>query len=115
MSLEKTYNVDAIGIETETNNVVLTLTDSWDWRDEVGHLIALQAKLNRYLEFIESGQLCEEYPAAEGRQVKVNIIFRFAPPASAVEFISIATSVAADISVLMQFDVFTDTNAGVTV
>jgi hypothetical protein len=67
MSLDQPNKVDAIGLEKGTDQTVLTIADSWDWTDEPKHLIALQAKLNSYLEFIESGQVWDEYPTAKGK------------------------------------------------
>lgn len=39
----------------------------------------LQEKLNRYLAFIESGELIEQYPAAVGRSVRVDVRCKYAP------------------------------------
>jgi hypothetical protein len=34
----------------------LTLVDDCDWSDEARHLALLQTKINRYFDFIESGE-----------------------------------------------------------
>jgi len=57
MSLEKTDTVDAVGVENDSLQAVLTIADSWDWTEEQKHLSALQAKLNAYFGFIECGQI----------------------------------------------------------
>lgn len=46
MGLENLNAVDAVGIETESDYVVLSIIDSWDWSNERSHLLALQGKLN---------------------------------------------------------------------
>lgn len=88
MSLEQANTVDAIGVEIETDHAVLTIADSWDWREEHEHLLALQEKLHAYFAFIESGEIFDSYPAAQGRQLKINIVFRQTPPVAAIEFLS---------------------------
>ena len=101
MPLEHVNTVDFIGLENDTHHAVLTIADSWDWTDEHSHLLALQAKLNAYFEFIESGQVWDSYPAAKGRQLRIDIIFRFAPPAKAIEFLAQASDVASELDVLV--------------
>lgn len=74
MALENVLVVDAVGTDTATGVVVLTLVDAWDWSDEQTHLAALQAKLNAYFEFVESGQLEENYPEARDRPRRLEIV-----------------------------------------
>lgn len=81
MALDKIDSVDAVGIETSTDSIVLTIADSWDWSDEGAHLLALQAKLNSYFDFIEDGQLVESYPSAVGRRQVIDVITRYPLPA----------------------------------
>ena len=80
MSLESAEMIDAIGIDTASNAVILTVIDSWDWNDMGKHLLALKAKLNAYLAFIEDGQLWKSYPNAFGRKIEINIVARFPLP-----------------------------------
>lgn len=84
MALDKFDTVDAVGIETSTDCVVLAIADSWDWSDEVAHLLALQAKLNSYFDFIDEGQLVQSYPSAAGRKQVIDVITRFPLPAVAI-------------------------------
>jgi hypothetical protein len=77
MALEEPNKVDAIGIENDTGSIVLTIADAWDWQDEQKHLRALQAKLNAYINFVESGQIWEAYPDSKERQLVIDIIARF--------------------------------------
>lgn len=111
MPLEQTDKIDALGLESETGYVVLTIADSWHWDDEHGHLSALQAKLNAYFDFIESGQVWESYPAATGRQLIINVVFRFRPPAVAIEFLAKATNVASELNVLINHEIFSGTGS----
>jgi hypothetical protein len=61
----------------------MTVVDDLDWRDEHGHLHALQEKLNTYLAFIESGEVFERLAEEVGRAVprdtpvKVSILAKY--------------------------------------
>jgi hypothetical protein len=59
---------DAIGVETASGKVVLSISDHFDWSEEDAHLLALQNKINTYLRFIEGGELLTTYPQSAGRQ-----------------------------------------------
>ena len=91
MSVEEPDVVDFIGIEPASGKVVLTVADHLDWTDESAHLLALQAKLNRYLAFVESGELVESYPAAAGRSVVVRVIRRVPLSQLGAAFVAHAT------------------------
>lgn len=109
MSLESTDSVDAIGIDRETGYIVLTIADAWEWSDITAHLQALQAKLNAYFEFIESGQIWESYPSAKQRQLVIDIVMRFPPPSAANQFLSKATVVAKELNVILRHRYFDGT------
>jgi hypothetical protein len=53
MAIDKPDQVDAVGIEKNSDFAVLTILDALDWQDEREHLLALQLKLNAYFGFIE--------------------------------------------------------------
>lgn len=112
MSLEQVNTVDAVGIENDTQHAVLTIADSWDWTDEQAHLSALQAKLNAYFGFIESGQVWESYPAAKGRKLRIDVVFRFAPTAGAIEFLAKASDVASELDVSVRHYTFRGSDGG---
>lgn len=91
MSLDNLQFVDVLGLDTVTGEVVLTILDSWDWLDETEHLMALQTKLNNYLDFIENGEVFVSNPDWRGMKCRIDVIMRFAPTVAAVEFLQIAT------------------------
>jgi hypothetical protein len=82
MTLDSLDVVDAIGREAD-GTVVLTVIDGWDWSDERRHLEALEDKLNGYLRFIESGQIREDYPAAIGARLRIDVLTRTPIPETA--------------------------------
>ncbi len=98
MSLDNLEVVDAVGTEIESGAVVLTIVDSWDWQDQRSHLAALQAKLNTYFGFVESGQIYESYPDAKGKVLRIDIVSKFAQPDVALTFLEKASAVAAQLS-----------------
>lgn len=78
--------VDAAGVDQTSGEVVLTIADQLPW-DGAAHLQLLQEKLNRYLGFIEGGELLTHYPDAVGRSMRIDVVCRFEPPPSAIEFL----------------------------
>lgn len=108
MSLEQTNKIDSIGLHRESGDAVLTIADSWAWSDTHGHLLSLQDKVNSYFDFIESGQVWESYPASKGRQLRINVVFRFAPPEVALEFLARVADVASELSVLISHETCLD-------
>lgn len=103
MSLENSNTVDALGIEKETGSAVLTIADAWDWEDERKHLIALQAKLNAYLNFIESGQLVESLPSSESLVVVIDVLFKYPIAKSGIDLLNRAAAVSTDLRVQIRY------------
>jgi len=87
MSIEQTDVVDIISTDAVTGHVVLTISDHLDWSDSSAHQLLLQTKLNRYLAFVESGEIFESYPAAKGRPIKFKVVFQFPPDAGGRAFL----------------------------
>jgi|LakMenEpi03Aug12_release.lakeMendotaPanAssembly.Ray.scaffolds.fasta_scaffold495002_1 hypothetical protein len=112
MSLEVSRQLDAIGVETVTGHAVLTIADSWPWSDAKSHLVALQNKFNAYFEFIESGQVHDCYPSSKGRQLRINVVFRFRPPAEALTLLAEAAKAASQLDVLISHETFVGKTAG---
>jgi hypothetical protein len=73
VSIEQADTIDFVGIDKVTGKVVLTISDHLDWTDSKYHLSKLQEKLNCYLRFCESGELCESYPEAKGKDVVFSV------------------------------------------
>jgi hypothetical protein len=99
MSLDKADVIDAIGIEKDGSAVALAILDGWDWSDEAQHLLALQAKLNAYFDFIQSGQIYEVRPEALRKAIRIDLLTRHPLPEKAQSFLSIAAKTAAQINV----------------
>ncbi|RED53811.1 DUF6572 domain-containing protein [Aestuariispira insulae] len=96
MAVEQTDIIDLIGIDQETDEVVLTITDSLPWEGrEDDHLFLLQEKINTYVGFIESGDILAEFPEAEGREPVITIVGKYALPDAALDFVRQAESIVA--------------------
>jgi hypothetical protein len=103
MGLDKALVVDAAGIEKPSGYMVLSIIDSWAWDEgEVAHILALQEKLNAYLEFVESGQIWESYPDARSSRIVIELISPFTPPERAQELLEEAARVSAIIGIAIR-------------
>lgn len=86
--------VDAIGLEHETGDVILSIIDATDWSDVHDHLTALQAKLNGYFAFVETDQLADAYPDSVGREVVIDVITKHPMHAQGEALLAQAAEVA---------------------
>ncbi len=112
MGLDNINVVDAIGLEKNSECAILSLFDSWGWDDEEpAHLLAIQDKFNAYLEFIESGQIFEDYPPARNKDLVIDVIFRFEPPDSAIRLLTYAASVALQLNFRVRHQTIPDANS----
>ena len=69
MTIEEVDKIDRLAFDRKNGDVFLVISDHLAWDEDEGeYLLALQAKLNTYLEFVESGQLYAKYPRAIGKK-----------------------------------------------
>ena len=108
VSIQDESVVDIISIREPDSTVVLTISDHLDWSDTVQHQTLLQTKLNRYLAFVESGELLEHYPAAKGLAVRIAVVFKFKPDKEALEFLRKAKKVIESAGFSIETSVFAD-------
>jgi len=106
MSVQDNGVVDIISIESQSGDVVLTVSDHLDWLDSIAHQEILQKKLNRYLAFVESGELLERYPDAKGRSVVIRVVLKFAPDVGGREFLGRAGAVVASAGIGFRHEIF---------
>lgn len=93
MSVEQLDVVDIVSIDRRTGQVVLTISDHLDWSDTVAHQTLLQAKLNKYLAFVESGEILTRYPDARSRPVIIKLVLKYKPDREGFGFIARAQKV----------------------
>lgn len=105
MSLEKTNEVDAIGIDNETGCVTLSVIDDLEWEDEGEHLSLLQEKINCYLSFIESGEIYSSYPQAEGRNFEIKIYFKYDFPQICKDFLEKSSKIISEAGFYLNYKI----------
>ena len=108
MSVEQLDVVDIISVDKKTGDVVLTISDHLDWSDTIAHQSVLQAKLNKYLAFVESGEMLERYPDALNRAVAMKIVFKFRPDAEGQLFLARARQVIESAGFTLLDEVFAE-------
>ncbi len=86
MSITEQNQIDSIGIEKDS--VILTISDHLEWSDIQEHLQMLQNKLNKYIEFIESGQIRTDYPQSIDQCVIIRIVCLNEYPMEGSDFIN---------------------------
>ncbi len=87
MSIDQLNKNDVIST-TPDDKVMLTISDHHAWDDEGKHLLQLQDKLNAYLQFIESGQILEDYPGAKNKEFIISLAVKYIPNENALLFLS---------------------------
>jgi hypothetical protein len=108
MSVEQPDVIDVISLDKETKHVVLTISDHLDWSDSVQHQATLQEKLNRYLAFVESGEILESYPDAKDRPVAFKIVFKYKPDQHGWRFLSRAKEFIESAGFTLRHEVFAE-------
>jgi len=84
MSVSQTDTIDIIGT-TPDGKVALTISDHHSWNEPL-HLQLLQDKIIAYLQFIESGQILDDYPDAAGREIIIETVMKFEPNEEGTSF-----------------------------
>ncbi|HLH96522.1 MAG TPA: DUF6572 domain-containing protein [Xanthobacteraceae bacterium] len=93
MTVEQNDKIDFVAFNRKSGDVHLIISDHLDWDENEGaHLLALQDKLNTYLEFVESGQLYVEYSRAIGKKIYFDVIGKFPLSDEAAKFYRLAVN-----------------------
>jgi hypothetical protein len=111
MSVEQLDVVDVISTDTQTGHVVLTISDHLDWSSSIQHQTILQAKFNKYLAFVESGELLERYPDAKGRPIAFRVVFKFKPDTQGFQFLDRAKHVIESAGFSLRHEVFAESGS----
>lgn len=110
MSVEEFDVVDVISTDKETGHVILTISDHLDWSDSIQHQSVLQAKFNKYLAFVESGEIFERYPDAKGMPVAIKVVFKYRPDQQGWQFLARAKQVIESAGFSLRHEIYTDPN-----
>lgn len=74
-------------VSSKDRCVTLGVADQLTWDDEADHLAQLQAKLNRYMDFIDGGELVDKFPETAHFRPLIRVHFVHAPTPSAEAFL----------------------------
>ena len=78
MAVDNPSVIDFIGITSE-NKISLTISDHLEWNNDNDHLFHLENKISSYLEIIDNNQIYDIYPNANGREIIIQIYFKYVP------------------------------------
>lgn len=107
MSIAQTNIIDAIGVDNATGDVVLTITDHFEWTENNNeHLLLLQEKLNAYLRFVESGEIVKAYPNAKNRAILIDVVCKYPLNQQAQGFYSQVAQIVEGAGIKLQWRLF---------
>jgi hypothetical protein len=90
MSIEQRKVVDFASTDKADGHITLTIADHLPWLPDDGHLLILQDKINDYLAFIESGEIYASYPKAQGREIEIQVVYKYPPAEDGLRFLELA-------------------------
>lgn len=88
MSVAEENKVDGLALTEDNKGIVMLITDPLDWEDEYAHLLALQRKINSYIDFYESKQYLEIYKEKVIKYFIIEIHFLYKPTINALNFLA---------------------------
>lgn len=86
MSLHDVDSIDYIGVNILFKHVYVGIFDDLDWDDEGTHFALLTKKIDRYTQYIRSGQLLAGYPGVRGYGIVFEYVATWPMTASAKRF-----------------------------
>ena len=92
MTVEQPNIIDVYAHDPDSGSVVLSISDHLDWEDNQ-HLIVRQEKINKYLEFIESGEIWDSLKLPKDSTVQIELVCLHHPNDVGTEFIARVTEV----------------------
>ncbi len=107
MTVEQADKIDIISIDP-TGQVILTVSDHLPWSDAVQHQLILQTKLNKYLAFIESGEILQSYPDSQGRGITIKVVFKYKPNDAGEQFMERAGDVVQSAGFTLRHEVLAE-------
>lgn len=104
MSITDTDKIDFASLDGASEDFMLTISDHLDWNKPEEHLLALQSKLNTYIDFVESGEIYSQWPLAVGRVVKFRVIGKYPLSDAAREFYFAAEKAITNLGLSLTFE-----------
>lgn len=98
---------DSSGIDRiipEAGETLLIIEDDLGWQEEYAHLLTLQSKVNRCIDFAENGEMFREYPGSEALPVVVRVRFSEEPGETCKEFFRVANEVLEKSRIRLEYE-----------
>jgi hypothetical protein len=92
MAVDDPDTVDIMSLDAH-GAIILTIADHLGWNDSRSHQYTIQMKMNRYLSFIESGEILGHYPDAGARRVVIRVVTMTEPDADGISFLRSAQAI----------------------
>lgn len=102
MSVLDFNKLDGIALSEDNKVLKLFLSDHLDWEKEYEHLIALQNKINSYIEFCEDKQYTDIYPDSQVERIVFEIHFQYNPTAKAEQFLKQVQAQLDEIGIMIE-------------
>ena len=114
MGLQDADVIDAAA--TDDDAIVLVIFDSFEWNsygiedfiDDEDHMDLLTEKINTCLAFWEGGQIYEQFPGEEDKQVIIRVMGLYEPNERAQWFYDGITKKLAELDIGMEFELSDD-------
>lgn len=84
MTILETQKIDIVSIRDGKCFLIISNHLVWDEKNTV--LEPLQDKVNLYLEYIESGQLYQDFPHAKDCEIVIRTVCQYSPSAEGLKF-----------------------------
>lgn len=84
MAIQDSNIVDLVSVDPEGKFVTLTVVDDLNWSDERAHFLSLREKVNTYCNYIDSGQLIDDYPSVRDIKPVISLMLFHGPTADAL-------------------------------
>ena len=86
MTIEQLDKIDFISTDSN-GNINLFISDHLEWDKENNHLHLLQEKINKYLSFIESGEIKDHIQNMNDKTIIISVVYKHKPNETALVFL----------------------------
>jgi hypothetical protein len=102
VTLRDADTIDYLCLSKDRTSLSMIVADDLDWEDERSHIALLQAKVNRYLDCVESGEVFRLIADAAGGDVgpmpvRIDIYLEHEPPGLFLSFLAYTGKVAEEL------------------
>jgi hypothetical protein len=107
MTVEEPKVIDIPAFNKREGRLYLVISDHLGWgeNEEEHHLLCLQAKVNAYLHFVESGQLKEQLPDWSGFPITIKVAAKYLPRGEGTKFHKLVGKIVEDAGFTYELEV----------